>query len=865
MRSSCAACAIVICSAVPGALTPAQAAPRTTAPGAVRVLSVEPAQRVLLARGGRVTLAVRRTTRVRVVLTARRRGARTVPVVTRAVQRTVRPGRRTLSLPLSVAGRRTIGTCDARTLTVTVLRVTGRAGRATRIARTTRALRLDRTRCRAGEPVAAKPGREADEPAIDLTTSAADRCDFIDPAACLLPFPNDRHTVPDPSTATGRRLALTLASMPRNVAGRPMEPVDQNRGDGFSPGSLITTKVPGLESAEVAAANRLVPIDDLERAYDRDQRVLVVNARTKERHLVWAEIDANPADPADRTLLLRPGTHFTEGDRYVVALRDLRDADGRVIPPSPGFRVLRDGRRTTNPAVESRRAHFEGLFLTLAQAGVDRDSLYRAWDFTVASERSLSERLLGIRDDAFRQLGDTDLSDLEVEGRSPAFTVEKVTEDPDGPGDPIARRIEGTVTVPCYLNLPGCVSGARFAYPRGSRHGPPQAIPGNTTQARFTCHVPRAGLTGPPLRPALYGHGLLGSRGEIGQGQLRSFGQDHGMLFCASDWIGMSCADIDVPPDEDTVTTILADTIAGRAPVLPNCDLPNIATLLLDLSNFASLTDRVQQGILNFLYIGRALIHPEGFGTHEAFRAQGRSMVGGTRLYYDGNSQGGIIGGALVAVAPDLDRGALGVPGMNYSTLLRRSVDFDQYAQVLYAAYPDELQRPLVLALMQLLWDRAEVAGYAAHLTKDAYANTPPHEVLLHVGLGDHQVAQVTAEVLARTAGMSARSPWADPGRDRDAGDGHFGIPAIRTFPFAGSAIVLWDIGPRRTVDGKELGTPPPPDANVPPREGVDPHEAPRREPAARAMKSAFLRPGGTVVDTCAARRPCYAFGWTGP
>ena len=51
------------------------------------------------------------------------------------------------------------------------------------------------------------------------------------------------------------------------------------------------------------------------------------------------------------------------------------------------------------------------------------------------------------------------------------------------------------------------------------------------------------------------------------------------------------------------------------------------------------------------------------------------------RLFYDGNSQGGILGGSLVAVAPDLDRGVLGVPGMNYSTLLRRSVDFEPYAE----------------------------------------------------------------------------------------------------------------------------------------------------------------------------------------
>ncbi len=33
---------------------------------------------------------------------------------------------------------------------------------------------------------------------------------------------------------------------------------------------------------------------------------------------------------------------------------------------------------------------------------------------------------------------------------------------------------------------------------------------------------------------------------------------------------------------------------------------------------------------------------------------------------------------------------------MNYSTLLRRSVDFDQYAQIMYQTYPNERERPLV-------------------------------------------------------------------------------------------------------------------------------------------------------------------------
>ena len=37
----------------------------------------------------------------------------------------------------------------------------------------------------------------------------------------------------------------------------------------------------------------------------------------------------------------------------------------------------------------------------------------------------------------------------------------------------------------------------------------------------------------------------------------------------------------------------------------------------------------------------------------------------------------------------------LGVPGMNYSTLLNRSIDFDRYASVMYNMYPDKVDQQL--------------------------------------------------------------------------------------------------------------------------------------------------------------------------
>jgi hypothetical protein len=829
-------------------------------------------QRKILAKR-RVAVRVRspRAGRFRLFASSRRRPVKGHPrvVITRAREIRLAAGRaRTVRLKLIRSGRREISGCTRRRLIANALRLRGEGRRPGKTRRRARRLRTNARRCGSRDgPDSTQPAREP----IDYETENADRCDDIDRAACLFPFPNDYFTAGDPTTDTRRRLNLKSPSMPKNRAGKGITPGPYNRNDGFSPGALVVTKVPGLETQKAFDATGAVPITDMSKAFEPNQPVVVLNARTRERHLVWAEIDSTAASPEDVTLLIRPGVNFDEGERYIVALRNLKGEDGQTLAAPEGFRIYRDRVLTTNGNVESRREHFESLFGTLAEAGIDRDSLYRAWDFTVASERNLTERVLTIRDDAFAKLGDTNLADMEVEGESPDFTIEKITPNPE---EQLALRVEGRYTVPCYLNTPNCVSGGTFTYPSGSTTGPPVTPEGSTTTARFQCNVPKSATTPGASRPSLYGHGLLGSRGEANQEQLRDFGLEHNFIFCATDWVGMACADL---PDTDASPDAIADFLEkAQRGQFPNCDYGTVLAILEDMSNFPQLADRVQQGLVNFLYLGRLMIHPDGFSSDPSFQVGGQSLIDTRRLFYDGNSQGGIIGGALTAVAVDHDRAVLGVPGMNYSTLLSRSTDWGtgqqpseldlpEYSWFMYEAYPNELERQLIFSLIQTLWDRAEANGYAHHMTDDPLPNTPPHEVMLHVGLGDHQVAQVAAEVEARTIGAYARTPYVDSGRDSDL-DPDYAIPGIPSFPFAGSALVLWDIGPKRDENGETVGTEVPPTTNTPPGEGAgqDPHEFPRRSPFARQQKSAFLSIGGRVIDVCGSN-PCYAGTWEGP
>src|ERR1019366_5229946 len=134
-------------------------------------------------------------------------------------------------------------------------------------------------------------------------------------------------------------------------------------------------------------------------------------------------------------------------------------------------------------------------------------------------------------------------------------------------------------------------------------------------------------------------------------------------------------------------------------------------------------------------------------------------------LFSHGNRPGGLMGGALPALSPDFPRASLGVPAMNYSVRRPRSVDGDEFAQVFYPYYPNQTTRPLVLDMMQMLWDRGEPDGYAERMTSNPLPDPPSHQVLMDIAFGDHQVSDYQADVEARTVGASAHHPGLHSGR----------------------------------------------------------------------------------------------------
>jgi hypothetical protein len=603
---------------------------------------------------------------------------------------------------------------------------------------------------------------------------AVDGCDVLMTApaghSCLLPWPNDAFTFPD-HTTTGRRLNIRPKVTPTNVGGVHVDPTAQDKEDGFSPGSLIMTYVPGLS----IAASRIATSTNIGLSLLPNAPIVVLDTVTQARVPYFAELDAQTTNPAEQLLLIHPAVALTEGHRYAVVLRHLFDGNGSRIPP------LKTTRRALGGAFGSRGAHLRWVINNDLHSVLGTTIPYMAWDFTVASAKSLAGPALSMRTQAYAWLAThhvgTGTSDL-----APSYSVTSVT-DTNG-----VRDVHGTFQVPLFLG-----DTTPFSALVTDSAGNPKINGAATWTANFICVLPSTLQSAGPATPTLYGHGLLGSAGEVEGGSF-SAGLAHDLMGCATDWVGMSGSDI-----------------------------PNVARNLQDMSTFDTQVDHMLQGFVNFQFLGRLLNSSSGFVTNAAFRSGGHALFMTHDAHFMGYSQGGIMGGAVSALSTEWTRTILGVPGMDYGgLLLNRSVDWNEFAAIYTVAYTDPVDQQIVLQFAQLLWDRGENEGYAEHLTSHPYPGIPPKQVFIIENYGDHQVANTAAEMLARTIGAANHQPAFNPSffgaapRLNVPVTPQWGLAKLDQTKPVPAGLVLWD-----------YGTPTPPTTNLAPNGsayGQDPH-----------------------------------------
>ena len=608
-----------------------------------------------------------------------------------------------------------------------------------------------------------------EEPAPVVDWQTLD-CDSLVPEYCMYPFPNNVFTAADAGTSTGRRLALTESSLPVHKGGQVTEAGPFNVADGFSPGQALLTYLPN------ASTQGLPTWQDLDASLAADSPTILIDAETGERIPHFSEIDISTAQ-ADGSLLIRPVVRLKDGHRYIAAVRNVQNESGELIPASPDFTTLRDLLPTEDSQLDARRPLYADIFARLEQAGVERASLQIAWDYTTASEGNNTGALLHMRDEALAMYG---------EGLGPTYQITSV--DPNWESQDIAFKITGLIEVPLYLDQPG--AGARLVY---GDDGLPE--PQGTAQFEFIVLIPNSAIDA-PAQLLQYGHGLLGGATELQTGHMRTFINEHNYILFGLDWIGMASSDV----------IYIANMLNTGA-----------------MHDFEGVTDRLQQGLLNFVLGARMM--KTSFANDPSFG----QYIDPSAVHYLGISQGGIFGGAYMAISPDIERGCVGVPGQPYNILLNRSVDFDSYFALLTSGYDDSRDVQILLGLIQLLWDKAEPNGYSHKVQNDLFPDTPEHQLLIRAAVGDHQVTTLGAHIMARAVGV----PHLDTGV-REV----WGLDPVMVSN-EGSTYVEYD-----------FGLPEMPLENIPFEECDDPHGKLRQLPEARAQLDTFFRTG-VVENTC--------------
>ncbi|MFW5925189.1 MAG: hypothetical protein ACOC9T_01930 [Myxococcota bacterium] len=608
-----------------------------------------------------------------------------------------------------------------------------------------------------------------------------DDCNAVDPSVCTLPFPSSYFLQEDPSADSGQRVHFGATSLPRHNQVGHVDPTYFNEKDGFS---ILT---PMLFYFDDVSLEGTVTHENIGDSLLADSKTVVVNAETGEKVPHWVELDATTENRQQTVVIIRPAEPMDFATRYVVGVRGLTDTSGSPIDPSPVFRALRSG-SGGGDQVERQRPNYEDvIFPVLDGAGFAREDLQIAWDFVTKSRQSTIGQALAARDDAMAQW----------ESAEPEYTLQ--VEDfncGEGGEDGIGREILVDMTVPLYTETdePGTLL---------TRDADGLPEPNGTTTEDFVIRVPCSVIDAPEAASApllQYGHGLLGGFGEARTRYLSQFANDHGYILFAADWKGMAGEDM----------------------------VPILEMINTEPGKFNTIPERSVQGFVEFMAAATLMQGDLADDPALQFGEPAVSVVDTSRLYYYGNSQGGILGGAYTALSPDVQRGVLGVGGMPYSLLLPRSVDFNPFFDLFRIQFDDHRERMIfITGLTQMLWDLGEGAGFAHDMDKD---------VLLQVAINDHQVTTLGAHIQARAWGASTVMPQTRP---------VWGVSEM-TAPFEGSALVEF-LYP--DIMDEPFEARPPEDEEELPRNG-DPHECPRRDPAGQLQMSDFLQ-DGTINHHC--------------
>ena len=566
----------------------------------------------------------------------------------------------------------------------------------------------------------------------EISISGNRFCDNTNPDHCLLPFPSSAFLDPDSGTATGYRLDIDGQAIPDSASASSEDFHLLDNKDGHSPSTQIFTTFSSLPDISGLASQDSIPSSVLP-----GHNSLVLNMDTGQIVEHWVEISSRTQEDEATLVHVRTLRGLDHNAQYAVAFRNLIDGNGEHVEPFLGFKALRDGSITDNQQIESLRSSYESMFSSLSEIGYDRQNLTSAWWFHTASSQSIMGDIISMRNNATQLLGEDGI------GCNITAVNENYAED-----NTTLRRISGTITTPHYLES---------TYPptpmTRSEDGTPRF--NFLTEVVFTITIPKSAADDSKPAPlVVLGHGFMGD-GEGMVNEARGWANEYGFATIGTDFKGWSS----------------------------DGDFGAYTFAFLNPNYLQHQSERLQQSLINNLAM---IITIKGVCSDlPEFYHNGVNLVDTTDIDYMGVSLGAIRGPSMLSLIPEIDRGVLWVGGSSFSFIAERSTQYTQFEELFSSplAYESTMDRSILIALMQSMWDTTEPETYLPFLDGGMEGELHPYEILYLVSINDAQVTTLSADRAARTSEIPVLS---------NSTHHPYGVE-VADAPISGSGIVYFD------------------------------------------------------------------------
>jgi hypothetical protein len=569
------------------------------------------------------------------------------------------------------------------------------------------------------------------------------------------PFPSNLYTVPDASQVTGLRVNLPTpdcTTNPSECAGVAV----LNTLDGFNiqPRISVPFSAP-IETSTVSSKNVFLVAPDGDR--------VGIN------QTVW--------EPLTNTLHFESDEQLAQATTYLlVVTRGVHDTAGRPLDATTFMHDLNFG-QTKDKALKAYR---KAMLDALGAAAIDPDTLAGVSLFTTQSVSAVSQKIRA-------QLAPTPMSfNLGTNGERTVFPLSTVS------AVQVHRQVGSSTFSNSFLGTPALIGVATIAfgtYGSPDYENPAKVIPAVGTrtgtparfgvnQVQFSLFLPAGAAPADGWPTAIFGHGFTDSKNGAPVAVAGTLARN-GIASIAINVVGHGgggagtytvLRPAPLPPvtlpnggrgiDQDGNGTI--DSTEGVNAAAPYTLISNRDGLRQTAIDLMQLVKEIEAGI--------------------DVDGDGASDLSTSRIYYAGQSFGGIYGVPLLALEPDLRAGVVNVPGGPIVEIARLSPSFRILVGLallgrtpsLYNAVPnagfdnfDEniplRNLPLVVdtvagaSTIQTYIDRAEWAQQAANPA--AYAPlVTPSKVLLQFARGDQTVPNPTTSAILRAGGLADRA-----------------------------------------------------------------------------------------------------------